>query len=409
MHRSEKLEFQNGRGETLAARLERPPGEPRAYAIFAHCFTCSKDSAAAARVSRALAARGIAVLRFDFTGLGGSEGDFANTSFSSNVADLVAAAEHLREHHGAPTLLVGHSLGGAAVLAASRRLPEVRAVATIGAPSEPAHVRHLLVDAEERIEREGRARVEIAGRPFEIARGFLEDLDEQSLGEELGALRAALLVLHSPLDDVVGIEHAERIYRSARGYRSFVTLVDADHLLTRRRDAEYAAETIATWASRYLELDDDEETAREPLGEGEVRVTEHERPYTTRVEAGQHVLLADEPARVGGADRGPTPYGYLLAGLGSCTSMTLRMYADRKQWPLEGVSVVLRHERIHVDDCERCTTDGDRGRIDRIERDIEIVGDALTDEQRARLLEIADRCPVHRTLENEKEIVTRLV
>ncbi len=411
MTENQKLVFENGRGEQLAARLDLPSGTPTGWAVFAHCFTCSKDIPAAGRISRRLAEEGLAVLRFDFTGLGSSEGDFANTNFSSNVADLVAAAAHLRDNFEAPSLLIGHSLGGAAVLAAARRIDEVRAVCTIAAPSEPDHVRHLVSGNVDEIEASGVATVGIAGREFRIQKQFLEDLDAQNLGEELGALRKALLVFHSPTDEVIGIDHARRIYEAARGARSFVTLENADHLLTDPRDARYVAEVLAAWVSRYIEerpvTAASGADAGPTLAHGEVLVSEVERPFTNRVRAGRHELVADEPTSVGGKDAGPSPYDYLLAGLGACTSMTLRMYADRKKWPLEGVSVTLRHSRIHAEDCKEC--ESETGYVDRLERDIHVAGDALDDEQRARLLEIANKCPVHRTLLNEKQIPTRLV
>ena len=408
--KSEEIRFENGRGERLAARLDRPEGEPRAYALFAHCFTCSKDVAASSRVSRSLAERGIAVLRFDFTGLGGSDGDLANESFSSNVQDLEAAARHLAEHYAAPRLLVGHSLGGAAVLVASSRIESVAAVATIGAPSDPAHVRELLTsDARDEIRASGRAPVRIAGRQFELGREFLEDLDRWDPERELGASRAALLVMHSPLDEIVPIEHAERIYRASRGFRSFVSLGTADHLLSDKRDARYAADVLGAWASRYVEEPERaEDAATVPsVAKGEVLVEELERPFTNRVVSGEgrHVLLADEPAKVGGADRGPSPYDYLLAALGTCTSMTLRMVAEREDIPLQHVSVRLRHERIHAEDCEDCETK--TGWVARIDRRLTLTGE-LTEEQRARLRTVADRCPVHRTLEGEVKVRTTL-
>ena len=401
---SEKLVFKNRNGEELAGRLDRPMGEPRAFALFAHCFTCSKDIPAASRISRRLAERGIAVLRFDFTGLGGSGGEFENTNFSSNVDDLVAAAEHLREHHRAPTLLIGHSLGGAAVLAAARRLPDVKAVSTIAAPSDPRHVRHLLVGDTATIEKEGVALVSIAGRSFRIQKQFLDDLDEQRLGEELGSLNRALLVFHSPVDRIVGIEHAERIYKAARGFKSFVSLEDADHLLSDPEDTTYVADVLTAWASRYIATGSTE-TARH-IEPGTVVVEEIERPFTTRVQTGAHELIADEPAAVGGADLGPGPYDYLLAALGTCTSMTLRMYADRKGLPLERVAVRLRHDKIHAEDCAECETT--EGKIDRIERVIELEGEDLDDASRQRLLEISNKCPVHRTLLGEITIPTTL-
>ena len=406
---TQRLVFDNGRGEQLAASLDLPVGKPLGWALFAHCFTCSKDIPAAGRISRRLAEEGLAVLRFDFTGLGSSDGDFANTNFSSNVDDLVAAAAHLREHFAAPSLLVGHSLGGAAVLVAARRIAEIRAVCTIAAPSEPEHVKKLIIDNVDEIEAQGVATVDIAGRSFRIQKQFLEDLDQQNLGEELGALRKALLVLHSPVDEIVGIDHARSIYEAARGSKSFVSLESADHLLRNSRDARYAARVLAAWASRYIEVGlVSASTARaNDLVPGEVLVAESERPYTNRVVAGQHEFITDEPTSVGGKDAGPSPYDYLLTALGACTSMTLRMYADRKGWPLEQVSVRLRHSRIHAEDCAECESDS--GYIDRLERDVHLEGGELDDEQRSRLLEIASRCPVHRTLLNEMQVPTRLV
>ncbi|MEM7199162.1 MAG: alpha/beta fold hydrolase [Planctomycetota bacterium] len=395
--RSQKLEFPGASGHTLAGRLERPEGEPRAWAVFAHCFTCSKDIAAASRISRELGRRGYAVLRFDFTGLGNSDGDFANTDFSSNVQDLIAAANFLREHHEAPALLVGHSLGGAAVLGAALQLPEVRAVATIGAPSDPAHVTHLLQDQAEQIERDGAATVCLAGRPFTIRREFLADVEEQNLRARLPKLDAAVLLLHSPRDEVVNIDHARLLYESLRHPKSFVTLDDADHLLTRRRDSEYVAEVLAAWASRYV-------TEAEPTpdpGRGAVVVAGDADGFVQHVAMGPHDLIADEPTSVGGGDTGPAPYDLLLASLGTCTSMTLGMYARRKKLPLEHVAVHLTNRRIDAKDCDDCETQ--EGQVAIIERTIELTGD-LDDAQRARLLQIAERCPVHRTLHGEIKI-----
>lgn len=401
---TDRVEFPGSQGAPLAARLERPPGRPRAFALFAHCFTCSKDVRAASRIARALAARGVATLRFDFTGLGGSGGDFANTTFRSNVEDLVRAADWLRETHGAPALLVGHSLGGSAVLAAAERVPEARAVATLGAPSDPGHVTKFLEPAREALEREGEAEVEIAGRSFRVRRELLEDLASARLEPRIRGLRRALLVLHSPLDAVVGVEHATRIFTAARHPKSFVSLDDADHLLSRAGDAEYAAEVIAGWAARYLPAEPEAEAPE--AGEGEVVVAEGgDGRLAQVVRAGRHALAADEPVAAGGDDSGPTPYGLLLAALGACTSMTLRLYAERKGLPLERVSVRLRHEKVHARDCEECETRS--GRVDRIEREIALEG-ALDGDARARLLEIADKCPVHRTLHSEVRIESRL-
>lgn len=400
--RSQKITFQNAEGQDLSARLDLPPlsrggGEPVAWAVFAHCFTCSKDFPAASRISRGLAERGFGVLRFDFTGLGSSDGDFANTNFSSNVDDLVRAARFLTESHGAPALLVGHSLGGAAVLAAAPRIDGVEAVVTIGAPADPAHVVHNFGASEEVIEREGKAEVNLAGRTFTIKRQFLEDLRERDdAGDGIGDLDAALLVLHGPLDRTVPIDNARRIYAAARGYKSFVTLADADHLLSKREDAEYASDVIAAWASRYVETAEPESATPRPA-KGDVIVEEIARPFTNRVLTERHEFTADEPSSVGGADEGPAPFELLLASLGACTSMTLRMYADRKQWPLENVRVHLSFSRDQGEG-------GPKDLTEHFVREIELEG-PLSDEQRARLIEIAERCPVHRALENPKKIV----
>jgi putative redox protein len=401
---SEKLTFTGAGGEQLAARYDRPAGPVKAVALFAHCFTCTKDIFAASRIAGALAASGIAVLRFDFTGLGHSEGEFANTTFSSNVDDLVAAADHLRATREAPKLLIGHSLGGAAVLAAAARVPEAVAVATIGAPAEPAHVQHLFQEARPEIEARGEAEVLLAGRPFRIKRQFLEDIEKARLEEAVSKLRKALLVFHAPQDATVGIDNAARIFAAAKHPKSFVSLDDADHLLTRRKDAVYVAEVLSSWASRYLDVPAAE--AAPEAAPGTVVVEEGgEGRFAQRIAAGPHALRADEPLSVGGGDSGPTPYDLLLAGLGACTSMTLRLYADRKGWALERVRVSLSHDKIHAEDCAGCETKD--GRVDRIERRISLEG-SLDEAARARLLEIADKCPVHRTLESEVLVATTL-
>jgi len=395
------LEFENASGEKLAARLELPADEPVAYALFAHCFTCSKDIAAAGRIGRGLRQRGIAVLRFDFTGLGASEGDFANTNFSSNLDDLVAAANYLREHHQPPTLLVGHSLGGAAVLMAAPRIPEAKAVATIAAPSTPEDLRRMLKDDLATIENEGVAKVELGGREFTIKKQFLDDLSSHDLLANLADREHALLVFHGTNDKIVPTDHARKIFDAAAQPKSFVALQDADHLLTNPADSAYVADVLAAWAGRYVGR---EQEADEAPPEGRVLVEEAGRRLTQLVKSGRHRLWADEPAHVGGDDKGPSPYDYLLSGLGACTTMTLRMYANHKQWPLEHARVTLKHQKVHAKDCEQCETE--KGKVDVIEREIEIVGDQLTAEQRARILEIADRCPVHRTLTSEIHINT---
>jgi len=400
------VRFPGSLGAELAARLDTPSGAPRAYALFAHCFTCSKDTLAPSRISAALTARGIAVLRFDFTGLGGSEGDFANTNFSSNVSDLVVAAAWLREHHEAPKLLIGHSLGGAAVLAAAREIPEAVAVATIGAPFEPSHVRHLLAPALPAIEAAGEAEVELAGRKFRITRQFLEDLGRRNNSDSIANLRKALLVFHSPRDVTVSIDNAAQIFLAARHPKSFVSLDDADHLLTRREDAAYVASVLSAWASRYIGVAAPEGRPFVPSEPGIVTVAETlEGKFTQEIRTGRHQLRADEPLGAGGTDTAPSPYEFLLAGLGACTSMTIRIYADRKQIPLEKVTVRLKHDKVHAQDCAECETKD--GKIDRIEREIELAGN-LDEEQRAKLLEIASKCPVHRTLHSEVWIPTHL-
>lgn len=399
------IRFPGALGSPLAARLDLPSGNPVAFALFAHCFTCSKDSLAASRISGALTAHRIGMLRFDFTGLGGSEGDFANTNFSSNIADLIAAAEWLGRHHQAPQILIGHSLGGAAVLAAARKISAARAIATIGAPFDPGHVRGLLTAAVGEIEALGAAEVALAGRKFRITKQFLDDIGTHNTRERIAGLHKALLVFHSPHDTTVAIDNAAQIFMAARHPKSFVSLDNADHLLTRRDDANYVAAVLAAWASRYIEQPAALDVAMPSMPEG-VTVTEtHEGRFTQEITVGGHRLQADEPASAGGNDIGPSPYDLLLAALGACTSMTLRMYADQKKWPLEHVTVRLKHEKIHAQDCSECETR--EGRIDRIEREIEIAGN-LDEAQRARLLEIANKCPVHRTLHSEVWIPTRL-
>jgi uncharacterized OsmC-like protein/alpha-beta hydrolase superfamily lysophospholipase len=397
---AERFDFPNASGERLAALMDRPAGTPRAFALFAHCFTCGKDIRAARRIAEGLTARGIAVVRFDFTGLGASEGEFANTNFTSNVADLVAAANHLRKVERAPALLIGHSLGGAAVLAAAADVPEARAVATIAAPADPSHVTGLLKDREDEIRTRGEVEVSLAGRPFRIRREFLDDVSAQRLDEKIGKLRKALLVLHAPGDDIVGIDNASHIFLAAKHPKSFVSLADTDHLLSKPRDSAYVADVIAAWASRYLDMEAVPETATtEPRS---VVVTETRAgTFQQTIRAGRHTLIADEPVAAGGLDSGPNPYDLLLAALGACTAMTLRLYADRKQLPLERVSVKLAHSRIHAQDCETCETK--EGMLDRIDKDITVEG-PLDEASRARLLEIAEKCPVNRTLKSEIDI-----
>ncbi len=388
--RSEEFIFDSRDDTKLSGRLEFPAGEPRATAIFAHCFTCSKDFIASRRIARRLAENGIAVLRFDFTGLGHSEGEFANETFSSNTDDLVAAADALRDYGMPPALLVGHSLGGAAVIAAAGRIEEVRAVATIGAPADPAHVVHQFEDRREQIEREGQAEVSLAGRPFTIRKSFLDDVANTRLDDRLAKLGCAFLVMHSPLDATVGVENASRLFIAAKHPKSFISLDDADHLLTRPADAEYAADTIAVWASQYLPP-----VASVPSPKAGVHVRELDtKGFFTAIDAPRdRHIWADEPVRVGGTDRGFSPFELVGAGLGACTSMTMRMYANRKGWNVDAAQIDVTWEQA---DRHNST----------FRRTIHLSGD-LTEEQRTRLIEIADRCPVHRMLEGTVTIETQ--
>jgi len=394
----EKVTFPGRHGE-LAGALERPAGHCVGVALFAHCFTCGKDSVAASRISRNLADAGIAVLRFDFTGLGGSDGDFASAGFSANIDDIVAAADYLRQAHQAPTLLIGHSLGGTAVLAAAAAVAEAQAVVTIAAPSSPDHViRHFGADAE-RIERDGQSDVTLGGRTFRLDRSFLHDLRSHDLAETIRGLRKALLVMHSPVDSIVAIDEASEIFAAALHPKSFVSLDKADHLLRGADDAEFAASTIAGWAARYFPTRDPER--ENGVSRGQIRVLEENRRFLRRVLSDDHAWLADEPTSSGGDNAGPDPYEQLLAALGSCTSMTLRLYANRKSWPLDDVTVELSHERDHGPDCRRCDEPGQT--IDVIRRRIRLAGD-LDAGQRQRLLQIADRCPVHKTLTGDLRV-----
>jgi putative redox protein len=394
----ERFDFPNPQGETLAALLDRPDGPIRAVALFAHCFTCGKDNKAARVIAQGLKLRGVAVLRFDFTGLGASEGEFANTTFSSNVDDLVAAADHLRKNVGAPAILIGHSLGGAAVLAASHRIPDARAVVTIAAPFDPAHVAGLFGGRTAEILAQGEVEVSLAGRPFRIRRELLDDIAEQKLAGRIAELHKALLVFHSPTDDTVGIDNASKIFLAAKHPKSFISLSGADHLLRKPSDAVYVAHVIAAWAERYLDMMA-EVTPDETSEPGTVVVREtRSGNLQNQVIAGAHQFLADEPVSVGGMDTGPGPYDLLLAALGACTSMTVRLYADRKQWPLKRIMVRLKHGRIYAKDCAECETK--EGLIDHIDRAITFEGE-LDAEQRQRLMEIADKCPVHHTLTSE--------
>ena len=399
------VRFPNANGQMLAGRLDAPAnGRPRAYALYAHCFTCGKDVRSAVNIGRALAREGIATLRFDFTGLGESEGVFADTTFSTNVADLQAAAAYLEKNYEAPKILVGHSLGGAAVLEAAHLIPSSVAVATIGAPGDPEHVAGLLGPGREKIELEGEADVVLVGRTFHFKKAFLDDLATHPWRDTLRTLRKALLVFHSPTDQTVNISNAADIFTAALHPKSFVGLNGADHLLTRETDSEYVGLILGAWASKYLgELG--MQPLASPAADGETVAHIGEEHYRSDIYAGPHMLVSDEPRDAGGTDSGTNPYGLLTAALGACTTITLRMYADLKKLPLKGVKVRLTHDKIYAKDCEEC--ESKEGKVDSFTREIELEGD-LTPEQRQRLLQIADKCPVHNTLSHVSRIATTL-
>jgi putative redox protein len=418
----QKVEFISGEHK-LSGLLETPESDVKFYALFAHCFTCGKDIAAASRISRALVRKGIAVLRFDFTGLGNSDGDFANSNFSSNIRDLIAAADFLRTTYQAPRLLIGHSLGGAAVLNVAQQLEEAMAIVTIGAPSDAEHVAHNFALQVDDIEKYGKAEVNLAGRVFTIEKQFLDDIKRYDTSR-IGNLRKALLVMHSPIDSTVNISEAEKIYQAALHPKSFVSLDDADHLLTNKRDAEYAADVISAWAGRYITHEKSvnkdvsnvmstmnaSETSAEhgktEITKGHVIVEEKNHKFTQHVSTASHYWLADEPESVGGNNMGPDPYEHLLAGLGACTAMTLRMYATRKNLAIKHIKVELKHSRNYLLDCQECEEQSQG--IEAIVREISFIGE-LDAKQQARFLEIADKCPVHKTLHNNVKVISKLV
>ncbi len=400
----QKVTFQNKEGQSLVGRLELPIDQrPHNYAIFAHCFTCNKNLSAVKNIGKALTARGFGVLRFDFTGLGESDGDFEDTNFSGNVADLIAAADYLNENYKAPSLLIGHSLGGAAVIFAATEITSVKAIATIGAPSNPNHVQHLFKSGLEEIEASGKAIVNLSGRDFTIKKQFIDDLESKSLPDTAKNLRKAILVMHSPQDDTVGIKNAEEIYIAARHPKSFVSLDGADHLLMNKRDSIYAGEVIAGWARRYVEIPEDINLKSKHQV---VASLDSEDSFTTAMKVGNHYLTADEPVSFGGNDFGPSPYELVSAGLSACTAMTVQMYVKRKGWPLKNIEVHTSYSKTHAQDCEDC--ESDIAKIDTFRREIRLTGN-LDEKQIARVLQIADKCPVHKTLHNEVQILTTLI
>jgi putative redox protein len=400
----QKVIFQNKEGQNLVGRLQLPVNQhPHNYAIFAHCFTCNKNLSAVKNIGKALTAKGFGVLRFDFTGLGESEGDFADTNFSGNVEDLIAAADYLKENYHAPSLLVGHSLGGAAVIFAASEIESVKAVATIGAPSNPSHVQHLLKSGIEEIEASGKAIVNLSGRDFTIKKQFIDDLKTKSLPKIAQNLRKALLVMHSPQDITVGIKNAEEIYVAARHPKSFVSLDGSDHLLMNRKDSLYAGEIIANWAQRYVEIPDNLNLKSKHQV---VASLNKEDGFTTDMKVGSHFMKADEPVSFGGNDFGPSPYELVSAGLSACTAMTVQMYVKRKGWPLENIEVHTSYSKSHAEDCENCEENA--AKIDTFNREIKLTGE-LDEKQIARILQIADKCPVHKTLHSETQIITNLI
>ena len=400
----QRLEFDGHSGAKLSARLDLPSGQVRAYALFAHCFTCGKDTLAARRIAGQLASHGIAVMRFDFTGLGSSDGEFGSTNFSSNIEDLVLAADYLTKNYAAPSILIGHSLGGSAVLAAASKIPAAKAIVTLGAPADTAHVLHNLGEGLKQVETEGAATISIAGRPFNIQKHFIEDVRETKLLEAVRNLKRPLLVMHAPLDATVGIENASSIFDAAQHPKSFVSLDQADHLISKPADSEFAATVIAGWVSRYITADEAEASANG----GIVSVETGGGKFQNRILSGSHQLIADEPNSMGGLNSGPSPYDFLSIALAACTSMTLRMYGERKNYNFGRISVRVEHDKIHAQDCETCSDQHIEkgGRIDHFQRIITIDSD-LPEDVRARIVQIADMCPVHRTLESSSSVATR--
>ena len=400
----QKVTFSNTKNETLVGRLELPVNQhPHNFVIFAHCFTCNKNLSAVKNISRALTANGFGVLRFDFTGLGDSEGDFENTNFSGNVEDLIHAANFLKENYSAPTLIIGHSLGGAAAIFAGSKIESIKAVATIGAPSNPKHVQHLIQSSVEEIKTTGIANVNIGGRPFTIKKQFLDDIESKSLPDVAQKLRKALLVIHSPQDTTVGIQNAEDIYVAARHPKSFVSIDGADHLLSNKEDSNYVGKIISSWATRYVNIP-----------ETEIINTQHDvvasldasEGFTTKMKVGNHYITADEPTSYGGHDFGPSPYELVSAGLSACTAMTIQMYSKRKGWDIENVEVHTKYSKTHAEDCKDCESTS--AKIDTFHREIKLTGN-LDEKQIQRVLQIADKCPVHKTLHSETQVITKLI
>lgn len=406
-----KIYFNNDAGHALSGRLELPEnGIAHHFAVFAHCFTCSKNLLASRAISKALTASGFGVLSFDFTGLGDSEGDFEHTNFSGNVDDIIVAINYLTTNHKAPGLLVGHSLGGAAVIHAAAKAPSIQAIATIGAPSDTIHVQHLFKEELTTILEKGEANVTLSGRDFKITSQFVQDLNEQKITETLNKLRKPLLILHAPQDTTVSINHAEKLYKAAMHPKSFVSLDGADHLLMNKQDAHYVANMIAAWASRYIpapiekEEDTTQKSIKTPIN-GALATLTNDYVFKTDLQTGNHHFIADEPLDYGGTNLGPTPYDFLSSGLAACTVMTVQMYTRRKQWDLKKITCHVHYDKQHAIDCELCEENAPK--IDTFTRTISFEGN-LDDLQIARMLQIADKCPVHKTLHSETQIITKL-
>lgn len=400
----QKVLFYNKEGQQLAGRLELPANQlPHNFVLFSHCFTCNKNLMAIKNISKSLTSNGFGVLRFDFTGLGESEGHFADTNFSGNVEDLVAAAEYLRDTYKAPSLLIGHSFGGAAAIIAASEIPSIKAIATIAAPSNPVHVKNLLRSNIEEINVNGKAVVNIGGRDFTIKKQFLEDLETKTLPKIAKELRKPILIMHSPQDQIVAIKNAEEIYIAAHHPKSFISLDGADHLLSNKKDSSYAGSVISGWAKRYLEI---------PLGK---RISsEHQvvasldsgDGFSASMKVGNHYMMADEPEDFGGNDFGPSPYELVSAGLSACTAMTIQMYVKRKGWDLQNIEVHTSYSKSHAEDCQDCESPGTK--IDTFHRELKLSG-SINEKQTKRILEIADKCPVHKTLYSETQVITRLI
>lgn len=400
----QKITFKNKGNEELVGRLELPVDQlAHNFAIFAHCFTCNKNFSAVRNISRALTEKGIGVLRFDFTGLGESDGDFADTNFSGNVEDLISAAEFLEENYKSPSLIIGHSLGGAAAIFAAEMIGSIKAVATIAAPSNPEHVKHLLHSNLNKIKAEGKAVVNIGGRDFTIKKQFLEDIESKSLPDVAKNLTRGIIIMHSPQDLIVDIKNAEDIYKAAKHPKSFVSLDGSDHLLTNKKDSSYAGNVIASWAQRFIEIPDKESIQS---NHQVVASLDYEEGFTTQMKLGRHSITADEPIDFGGNDFGPTPYELVSAGLSACTAMTIQMYAKRKKWQVDNVEVHTNYSKKHAEDCEACESPD--AKIDTFSREIKFIGN-LDDTQIKKLLEIADKCPVHKTLSSKIKIETKLI